>query len=104
LAQQSDNSRSHQRIVDRAPAELASKFEQRIEPINIEEQEVLCQNCYEMIAMTSVDTHSLTCFRNETSLRPSQAGDYTRTDFSIDEEREHLKKTQELDDRIFKLI
>jgi hypothetical protein len=30
-------------------------------PISLEEQEVLCSNCYETIPMQKVDKHSQTC-------------------------------------------
>ena len=32
-------------------------------PISLEEQEVLCSNCYETIPMSIVDSHSAMCFK-----------------------------------------
>jgi len=42
-------------------------------PISVEEQEVMCYNCYDTVKMNSVDSHSSLCFRRDPSWRPSRA-------------------------------
>ena len=71
-------------------------------PINLEDQEVLCSKCYETIPMNLVDTHSITCFIEEPSFRQSTA--QHRGNVTVDEEQEYSTKSEELNERIFKLI
>ena len=71
-------------------------------PINLEDQEVLCSKCYETIPMNLVDTHSTTCFIEEPSFRMSTA--QHRGNVTVDEEQEYSTKSEELNERIFKLI
>lgn len=70
-------------------------------PISLEEQEVLCSNCYETIPMSIVDSHSAMCFKEnrETTSRLTM-----RSQQEEDEENEYNSKLQELDERILKLI
>lgn len=67
-------------------------------PISLEDQEVLCSNCYETIPMLQVDTHSVTCFKEQKGMTPRV------TVHSEDEDAEYNTKLQELDERIVKLI
>ena len=46
--------------------------------VSLEEQEVLCSNCYDTIPMREVDTHSESCFKEELkSIRLSLNHRYT---------------------------
>lgn len=72
-------------------------------PINLEDQEVLCSNCYETIPMSFVDKHSTTCFKDEPSFRLSHTPNRPST-VTVDEEQEYRVKSDELNERIFKLI
>lgn len=54
--------------------------------------------------MNAVDLHSTTCFKDEPSFRHSQVYDGKRTSVTIDEEQENQLQTEELNERIFKLI
>ena len=78
-----------------------------IMPINLEDQEVLCSNCYETIPMSLVDKHSTTCQVDELpsfrgSARRSGKGNLRMT--TVDEEFEYRTHTDEINERIFKLI
>ena len=82
-----------------------AKQEQPIKSINIDDQEVLCSNCYDTIPMASVDEHSTTCFKDEPSFRQTMNHDGRRlTTVTIDEENEFNSQREELNERIFKLI
>lgn len=54
--------------------------------------------------MSAVDLHSQTCFKDEPAFRPSQAHEGKRTSITVDEEQEFVLKSEELNERIFKLI
>ena len=73
-------------------------------PINLEDQEVLCSNCYETIPMHHVDKHSTTCFKDEPSFRLSQNPGMHPSQVTLDEEQDYRQKSDELNERIFKLI
>ena len=78
------------------------RHEKIVMPINLEDQEVLCSKCYETIPMNLVDSHSATCFIEEPSFRMSTA--QHRGNVTVDEEMEYSTKSEELNERIFKLI
>ena len=75
-------------------------------PINLEDQEVLCSNCYETIPMSAVDKHSAVCHVESQHARASAraGGDGRATTMTVDEEQEYRAQTEELNERIFKLI
>jgi len=76
-----------------------------IVPISVEEQEVLCSNCYDTIPMNAVDSHSNLCFRNEPPMRPSHLESGRKTaDITVDQEKEHIAMLEDLNNRISKLI
>ena len=56
--------------------------------------------------MHKVDEHSTTCFKDEPSFRQSQIGkeDHMPQALTLNEEQEYRAKTDELNERIFKLI
>ena len=73
-------------------------------PINLEDQEVLCSNCYETIPMNHVDKHSTTCFNDEPMYRQSVGRVGRPSSRTVDDETDYRAKTEELNERIFKLI
>ena len=71
----------------------------------MEDQEVLCSNCFETIPMTLVDEHSTTCFKDEPVGYNRHTMDGRRlTTITVDEEIEFQTQSEELNTRIFKLI
>ena len=114
---QNDNNASGVQISRRALRKMASSDvmvngkdcwmsvkEKPIVPVNIDDQEVLCSNCYETIPMSAVDLHSTTCFKDEPNLRASQVHESRHTQVTVDQEIEHQQQCEELNERIFKLI
>ena len=71
-------------------------------PINLEDQEVLCSNCYETIPMSAVDKHSAVCHVESQHARASAraGGDGRATTMTVDEEQEYRAQTEELNERI----
>ena len=69
-------------------------------PGRIEEQEVLCSNCYETIPMNSVDLHSASCIK-ESALQSARR---SMVNYTIDEEIEYQNKCKETNERLTKLI
>ena len=66
--------------------------------MSLEEQEVLCSNCFETVTMSQVDMHSSTCFKG--SELTSRSHRYV----TEDEDQEHRARTEEINQRLFKLI
>ena len=55
--------------------------------------------------MSQVDKHSMTCSKDEPSFRASQVnGLNMRSHATVDEEQDYRSKSEELNERIFKLI
>ena len=54
--------------------------------------------------MSQVDKHSMTCSKDEPSFRASQNHAIRPSNITVDEEQEYRAKTEELNERIFKLI
>lgn len=81
---------------------LTGGGEALIVPINIEELEVLCSNCYETIAVHEVDSHSLTCNVAVNNLDSSLFS--VRSSQFKDEESAFKVLLQECNEKIFKII
>ena len=64
----------------------------------MEDQEVLCSNCFETLAMDQVDFHSTTCFKGTEFT--SRSHRYV----TENEEQEYNAKTEEINERLSKLI
>lgn len=64
-------------------------------PISLDDQEVLCSNCYETIHFNTVNQHSETCFKEQ-----KKAASFEKTVIIEDTETEFNENIQVLNERI----